>query len=150
MTLTLSRSYLHWLHCNNCRNAWRMPYPYCHCRQTKCNGPHWLKIFEWGLESTSPPVNTINPQLLVLANVPVVTAPSHMHLTDPPVLLRTAPAKLVNIRSSGSPGTEVVEAPNCKRQILQGDLVDTITSKKAEDKKTKEQMHLMSEMTMTP
>ena len=72
----------------------------------------------------------------MLPNIPVVIAPSLMHLADSPALLKTTHAKVVDMSATGDPDAGVVGPPNSKRQNLLGNPEDTITSDDAEEKKT--------------
>ena len=79
----------------------------------------------------------------------LLTAPSCMHLTEPPALLKTLPTKVVDVRATGNPLAILVEPLNSKRQSLIEKPEDIVTSDEAEGKRIKRQMQL-AEMTMTP
>ena len=61
-----------------------------------------------------------NPLLVVLPNTPVVITPSHMHLAEPPALLKTPPAKAVVAKATGDQDARVLEFPNSKSQSWLG------------------------------
>ena len=84
----------------------------------------------------SLPTNTTQTLLLVLPNTPMVIAPSHMHLADPPALLKTPPAKAVDAKTTDNPDARVVKPPDNRRWSLLGDPQHIITRQKAKDKKT--------------
>ena len=77
---------------------------------------HWLKTCVWGLEHPFQPISEKTP-LPVLPKTHVVIAPSHTYLADPPVLLKTPPAKVVDAKATVEPDAGVVGPLNNKTEL---------------------------------